>query len=130
MNVKEAVRAANKYITELFADEEVQDLGLEEVVFDETANAWKITIGFSRPWERRSLAANLGGQGWKNRSFKVVEINDHTGEIVAMTHRSVTTDFAVFDRVAEAFKDVDDLSAKIDQAVDESKAPHNRPATS
>ena len=130
MNVKEAVRAANKYITELFADEEVQDLGLEEVVFDETANAWKITIGFSRPWERRSLAANLGGQDWKNRSFKVVEINDHTGEIVAMTHRSVTTDFAVFDRIAEAFKDVDDLSAKIDQAVDESKATHNRPATS
>ena len=47
-----------------------------------------------------------------------------------MTHRSVTTDFAVFDRIAEAFKDVDDLSAKIDQAVDESKATHNRPATS
>ncbi len=92
MNVKEAVRAANKYITELFADEEVQDLGLEEVVFDETANAWKITIGFSRPWERRSLAANLGGgQDWKNRSFKVVEINDHTGAIVGMTHRSLTT---------------------------------------
>ena len=91
MNVKEAVRAANKYITELFADEEVQDLGLEEVVFDETANAWKITIGFSRPRERRSLAANLVGQDWKNRSFKVVEINDHTGEIVGMTHRSLTT---------------------------------------
>ena len=30
-------------------------------------------------------------------------------------------DFAVFDRIAEAFKDVDDLSAKIDQAVDEGK---------
>ena len=28
-----------------------------------------------------------------------------------------TEDFAVFDRVAEAFKDVDDLSAKIDQAI-------------
>lgn len=40
---------------------------------------------------RRSLAANLGGQDWKNRSFKVVEINDHTGEIVGMTHRSLTT---------------------------------------
>ena len=91
MNVKEAVRAANKYITELFAEEEVQDLGLEEVVFDETANTWKITIGFSRPWERRSLTANLGGQDWKNRSFKVVEINDHTSEIVGMTHRSLTT---------------------------------------
>ena len=39
-------------------------------------------------------------------------------------------DFAVFDRVAEAFKDVDELSDKIDQAVEESKAAHNRPATS
>jgi len=28
-----------------------------------------------------------------------------------------TEDFAVFDRVAEAFKDVEDLSAKIDQAI-------------
>ena len=35
-------------------------------------------------------------------------------------------DFAVFDRVAEAFKDVDDLSARIDQAVDECKTKHNR----
>ena len=35
-------------------------------------------------------------------------------------------DFAVFDRIAEAFKDVDDLSARIDQAVDECKAEHNR----
>lgn len=91
MNVKEAVRVANKYITELFADEGVQDLGLEEVVFHETTNTWKITMGFSRPWERRGLAASLGGQDWKNRSFKVVEINDHTGEIVGMTHRSLTT---------------------------------------
>ncbi len=32
----------------------------------------------------------------------------------------------LFNRVAEAFKDVDDLSAKIDQAVEESKAAHNR----
>ena len=35
-------------------------------------------------------------------------------------------DFAVFDRVAATFKDVDDLSAKIDQAVEECKAEHNR----
>ena len=37
-----------------------------------------------------------------------------------------TEDFAVFDRIAEAFKDVGDLSAKIGQAVEESKAAHNR----
>ena len=88
MNVKEAVQAANRYITELFADEGVQDLGLEEVVFHESTQVWKITMGFSRPWERQGLAA-LGQN--RNRSFKVVEINDDTGEIVGMTHRSLTT---------------------------------------
>lgn len=41
-----------------------------------------------------------------------------------------TEDFAAFGHVAEAFKDVDDLSAKIDQAVEKSKTAHNRPATS
>ena len=33
--------------------------------------------------------------------------------------RQKAENFAVFDRVAEAFKDVDELSAKIDQAVAE-----------
>ena len=61
MNVKEAVQAANRYITELFADEGVQDLGLEEVVFHESTQVWKITMGFLS-----SLGTTgLGGLGTK-----------------------------------------------------------------
>ena len=41
--------------------------------------------------------------------------------------REREADFAVFDEVAEAFKDVnpEELQARIDQAVDEVKARHN-----
>ena len=51
MDVKEAARTARAHIADLFADENVQHVGLEEVEFDDVADVWNITIGFSRPWE-------------------------------------------------------------------------------
>ena len=52
MDVKEAVRTAKEYLAELFAEETITDVGLEEVVFDDASNEWNITIGFSRPWSQ------------------------------------------------------------------------------
>lgn len=98
MDVKEAVQMAKRHVEELFADEGIENLGLEEVVFDDMRNVWKVTIGFSRPWERvkQGLKAVLDEAAnpwarpeWKRRSFKVVEIDDGTGRIVSMTHRSL-----------------------------------------
>lgn len=99
MDVKEAVQRAKRHIDELFADEGIENLGLEEVVFDDVRNVWKVTIGFSRPWERvkQSLKVVLEEASgpwaarpeWKRRSFKVVEIDDGTGRVVSMTHRSL-----------------------------------------
>ena len=73
MDVKEAVQAAKSYIIDLFGGEEISNVGLEEVEFDDLGGAWKVTIGFSRPWERQgALGVNLG---LKNvRSYKVVHI--------------------------------------------------------
>jgi hypothetical protein len=51
MNVTEAVAAAKKYIGELFAQEGISNLGLEEIEFDEHAGEWRVTVGFSRPWD-------------------------------------------------------------------------------
>ena len=60
MDVKEAVQTAKHYVAELFTDETIGDVGLEEVVFNDTSNNWEITIGFSQPWQKDSLAASLG----------------------------------------------------------------------
>jgi hypothetical protein len=49
MDVKEAVAGAKKYVGELFAQEGLINIGLEEVEFDEPTKEWHITIGFSRP---------------------------------------------------------------------------------
>ena len=97
MDVKEAVRTAKEYIADIYAGENVQHVGLEEVVFDETENAWKVTIGFFRPWDgtQQSLVEKIERlsktspyPGWKQRSFKVVHIDNRTGEAFSMTHRT------------------------------------------
>ena len=98
MNVKEAVRTAKKYVAELYADEPARHIGVEEVVFDELGSTWKVTIGFFRPWdEKLGLSGMLGAAAdgesalWKRRSFKVVEVDDGTGRVKSLTHRSLST---------------------------------------
>ena len=91
MDVKEAVQAAKKHVAEIFADESIADVGLEEVEFDETEQVWAITIGFSRFWGRigdvvRALDGNAA------RTFKIVRIEDKTGRVQSVKHRAVTRD--------------------------------------
>ncbi len=94
MDMIEAVQKAKKYINEIFADENIDHLGVEEVVFDNDnkEETWKITIGFFRPWhQREGLAAALSQFRWNKREFKVVKIDNRTGRIISMTHRTLTT---------------------------------------
>lgn len=94
MDVKQAVATAKEYVTDIFAGEDLADVGLEEVVFDDEAKVWKVTVGFNRPWDRLKgladvMSAASAGEfpEWKRRSFKVVRIEDRTGRIVSLTHR-------------------------------------------
>ena len=69
MDVKEAVAYAKRYVLELFADENVTNIGLEEVEFDDRVNEWCVTIGFSRPWdEPRNVFTALAGSTPPTRS--------------------------------------------------------------
>ena len=94
MDVKEAVATAKKHVAEVFEGEDLADVGLEEVVFDDEEDVWKVTVGFNRPWDRLKgladvMSAASAGEipEWKRRSFKVVRIEDRTGRVVSLTHR-------------------------------------------
>ena len=88
MDVKEAARAAKAYIIDLFADEQIEHVGLEEVKFDDRANVWNITIGFSRPWNRSALGPVIPNP--THRSYKIVRINDRDGAVKSVDHRVLT----------------------------------------
>ncbi len=91
MNVKEAVKLAKQHILDLFADENITNLGLEEVEYDEAIQEWTVTLGFSRPWdEPRNTLASLAESNLPRRSYKIVRIDDKAGQVKSIKNRSVS----------------------------------------
>ena len=87
MNVKDVVQKAKSYILDLFEGEEVLNVGLEEVDMDLLDDTWRVTIGFSRPWDK-SVQSVLSGSS-VFRSYKVVRISDKSGKILSVTDRNM-----------------------------------------
>ncbi len=87
MDVKEAVRIAKEYLIDLFQGESIMNVGLEEVVFEDVSAVWKITIGFSRPWELKTPILAAFADGRHARSYKVLTVNDASREVEALTDR-------------------------------------------
>lgn len=90
MQVKDAVRTAINNVQDLFQAEEITNLGLEEVNFDETSDEWLVTIGFSRPWDYPKTSAFTSAvspqTGEPRRSYKVVRVHDATGRVTAVSN--------------------------------------------
>ena len=87
MDVKEAAQTAKDYLNDLFAGEGVTSVGLEEVEFDDVSRVWKITIGFSRPWDQKGGLSTLIGEVRPARSYKVLCINDENGKVESLKDR-------------------------------------------
>ena len=89
MNVKEVVTHAKQHVLDLFAEEKLTNVGLEEVELDEQANEWIVTIGFSRPWDepRNTLAALAAPSVYARRAYKVVRVANANGAILSVKNR-------------------------------------------
>jgi len=89
MDVKEVVALAKEYIVDIYASEQVTNVGLEEVDFDPVKSVWFVTIGFSRPWdEPRNVLAALAAQGaYTKRAFKTLRVSDKDGKVLSIKNR-------------------------------------------
>jgi len=81
IDVKEAVSIAKDFVSEVLAEEQPYNIGLEEVEFDESSATWLVTIGFSRPWDRGPLSG-LGSA--LKRDYRVVTVSDHLATALSM----------------------------------------------
>ncbi len=94
MDFKEAIAAAKKYVKEIYADEQVTDLGLEEIEHFSSDGNWVITIAFSRPWHTprtraQEVLENLGAVSPLKRSYKVITMAGD-GTVLSMKNREKT----------------------------------------
>lgn len=92
MEVKQAIQTAKSYVSDIFCDEGAFNIGLEEVEF--SGSRWEVTIGFSRQWDKPprnpfSAMTSLEQPDLRavNRTYKVVEIDDESGEVIGVRNR-------------------------------------------
>ena len=90
-DVRDAIRLAKEYVKLVLSDEKYYDVGLEETEYDESDDHWKITIGFSRPWNtdgiyQQQAGVQIGILRPTGRSYKVVEIASD-GKVLRMRNR-------------------------------------------
>jgi hypothetical protein len=87
LSVKSVVSKAINHAGELFAHENISNLGLEEIDYDSENRVWVVTVGFSRPWDfpkTGNLASLVNQNVPPHRSFKIIRISDMNGEVLSV----------------------------------------------
>jgi hypothetical protein len=93
IEVKDAIKIAKDYVAEVFADEGVFNIGLEEI--EHGGDVWEVTVGFSRKWDKppRSPFAGITGLTADDddraiaRTYKVVEVAADSGIVIQLRNR-------------------------------------------
>ena len=84
----EAVHAAKRYAKEIFGDEGISRIRLEEINYDADSDEWQITVGFSYQSSTSGLEAALRVDTvYGNRQYKVVRVRDRDGAFAGLTDR-------------------------------------------
>ena len=91
MDVKEAAQTARKYVADVFADDNISYVALEEVDFDEGSDIWRITLSFLRPTGTMNnldlISPGLSRGENVRRSYKIVNVDDQSGRVISVKHR-------------------------------------------
>ena len=85
MEVKEVVQLAKKYVADLFSDEKIVNVVLEEIRRDKKKEQWLVTVGFQRRWDE-SMDRVL--YPLPERAYKVVVISDSNGNVESILDRA------------------------------------------
>ena len=89
MDALEAIATAKKYLSEVFREEQISDVSLEETEY--FGDKWIVTFGFSRPWNTprtraQEVLENLGAVSPLRRSQKTITMIDD-GTVISMKDR-------------------------------------------
>jgi hypothetical protein len=91
--VKTAVSSAIQFIRELYEDEQIKDVLLEEVEFSELADQWLITIGFTKykiqEYSLPAVTDLILPDRETVRKYKTVHIDAQSGKPISMKIREI-----------------------------------------
>ena len=85
LEIKHAVRIAKDWLADLYSEEGIAEIGLEEVRIED--RNWEITLGFVRPVANKLLSALQGGSNPAGRLYKVLRVSDTEKKVIEMRNR-------------------------------------------
>jgi hypothetical protein len=89
LKIEQVVQICKDYVRRVFADEQITNLGLEEIEFDPATEHWRVTLGFSRPWDVSPNALMIiGGKADIKRDYKVLIVSDKLASVVSIRNRN------------------------------------------
>lgn len=90
MEVRDAVARAKAHLAQVFADEPIAGIELEEVVRDDSGRSWDVTLGLVRPRQADPAARNYLAEllAASRRSLKVVKVAEPDGRLISITNRA------------------------------------------
>ncbi len=89
MEHKQAVAVAKRYVADIYEEEAISNLGVEEIEFDDQSKLWAIRVAFSRPWNTprtraQEILESIGSQAPSlKRTSKVITVTED-GRVVSM----------------------------------------------
>lgn len=93
IDIKNAVDAARDEAAELFANEPLVNLALEEIEFDEEKQHWLVTLGYDSPNRvtRKTTGPSLFPTIEEEipRKYKLFRIDANDGHLISMNIRSL-----------------------------------------
>lgn len=92
LQFKDAINKSFQYLAEMYEGEELPNKLLEEIEYDESADVWKIVIGFDSNRVTTTTAGNaLLGSGStikkKERNYKQIRLKGADGSFAGMFDR-------------------------------------------
>lgn len=93
LDMKAAVQTAREQAAQLFAEESLPNLALEEIEFDEEKQHWLVTLGFDSPnrVKRKTTGSSLfpSIEEEIQREYKVFRLDSNDGHLISMSIRSL-----------------------------------------
>lgn len=89
MQVEEAIASAKSFFEKVFAQEQISQVRLEEVEYDDAENSWLVTLSAVQPSavvDRWSAMAEKSGH---QRSYKTVKIDDGGSRLPSVKIRQI-----------------------------------------
>lgn len=88
ISVKEAVNTAIKFVVEMFSQENLMGLRLEEIELSEDGLWWYLTLSFVRGTSPGAIASAMSG-GSTNREYREVHVSATSGEVRSVKIRQL-----------------------------------------